>query len=480
MKITSFLASFLILIHPLAAAEKETVMESTDSPAKEEAPESPEPAVLTFADETRISGYPKTIDGPAQLMTVKSPSLAGEAVLKTDRLLEMALKGEPEQVASDHYAIATIKKHHNQNYHDNIRGRLIRLDDELVVLDTWYAGRLEIRRSFVKSLDIYNQSPSFYVGPNGPEGWVATSGNLQDSWTFENRSMTSRGRNGIARKIDIPTKAKISFTTTWKSSPYFRILLFSDDSKRSYPNTGYSLNVQQSYLALYRHSRNARNNDIISESIRNLFNAESARFTIFLNRNKEGTSAIYIDDVRIGTWTGPDDTKLTGEWLHFVPQNDNPLRFSKISVSQWDGVLPRESEPNQGEDGDAQEDDSEGQQIRLANGDVVIGSVDGIEEGMAALTTPFGEVKVPVRFMRSVALITEKNEVRMEKNDVRAWFHQGGYITLKLKSLDDKVLKGYSQAWGDAEFNLDAFSRIEFNIWRPELDAARYGMGDDW
>ena len=51
---------------------------------------------------------------------------------------------------------------------------------------------------------------------------------------------------------------------------------------------------------------------------------------------------------------------------------------------------------------------------------------------------------------------------------------------MKLKSLDEKTLRGYSQVWGDAEFDIDAFSRIEFNIWRPELDTARYGSSTDW
>jgi hypothetical protein len=82
--------------------------------------------------------------------------------------------------------------------------------------------------------------------------------------------------------------------------------------------------------------------------------------------------------------------------------------------------------------------------------------------------------------MRSVALSEEIDEVRMEKNDVRCWFHEGGYITVKLKSLDEKTLRGYSQVWGDAEFDINAFSRIEFNIWRPELDTARYGSSTGW
>ena len=103
-----------------------------------------------------------------------------------------------------------------------------------------------------------------------------------------------------------------------------------------------------------------------------------------------------------------------------------------------------------------------------------------IDGGIAFLTTGYGKVRIPVKMMRSVGLNGKKDQVIMKENDVRAWFHEGGYITFKLMSLNEKTLTGYSQAWGEAKFDLNAFSRIEFNIWRPELDAARYGTGSDW
>jgi hypothetical protein len=230
-------------------------------------------------------------------------------------------------------------------------------------------------------------------------------------------------------------------------------------------------------MSVYRNAPNDRNNDIISESIRNMLEAETAEFTIYLDRSKDGTNAIHIDGKEIGTWTGVDDTKFKGNWIHFVPQNTSPIKFSQISVSQWDGILPAKPE-------NAEEEDTGeklvGQEIRLANGDVVIGTVKSIDEGNVSLSTSFGDVGVPIKLMRSVALSEKIDEVRMEKNDVRCWFHEGGYITIKLKSLDEKTLKGYSQVWGEAQFDINAFSRIEFNIWRPELDTARYGSSTDW
>jgi len=492
VKTTSLLSLLLLLGSITASAEPEVIdksvaeaaSETPSAETKEEAPAKiaePKPSILTFADKSRITGFPRSIDAARKQVTLASPSLSGETQLKTNKLLEMTLNGKPEDFESDHYALATIEKHFKDPHMDTIRGRLVNLDDETITLETWYAGRIVLKRSMVRSLDIFNKSPSFYTGPDGPEGWVSAGGEISEFWTFKNRSMISKARSGIARQVDITDKAKITFTVNWRASPYFRLIFFSDDGSDDFPSIGYSLNIQRTYLSLYRNSENARNNDIISESIRNLMNAETAEFTIYLDRSKEGTNAVYIDDKEIGTWTGVDDTIFKGKWIHFVPQNTSPTKFSNITIARWDGLLPIKT--------DAKEDDKEsgpqpqkleGQEIRLANGDIVIGSVNTINKGMAILSTSFGDVGIPINRMRSVALSDNVDEPKMETGDVRAWFHEGGYVTLKLKSLNEKMVQGYSQVWGDAEFNLNAFSRIEFNIWRPELEASRHDSSSDW
>lgn len=486
MKLFPILASLSLLVPATLpadeAAQAEGVAKVTEasvagkeSPPEEKQAKEPKPSVLTFADETRITGFPQSIDAGKGSLTMNSPSLQGTSVLRTDQLLEMTLAGTPDKLESDHFAIATLKPHFSKKeLLDSIRGRLVRLDEKEVVLDTWYAGRLTLQRQFVKSLDIYRQSPTFYEGPDGPEGWVASSGDLDQGWTFKNRTMISKGSIGAAREIEIPEKAKITFTADWKNSTYFRIFFFSPDGKRTYPSSGYSLTVQRTYISLYRYAKNPRSTDIISESIRSLYSTESATFTIYLDRSKKGTNAVYIDQTEIGTWTGTDDTEFKGNWLHFVPRSENPVRFSKISVAQWDGILPAKKEKKDNDEPKAEE----GQEIRLANGDVVMGNVQGIEEGIASLESEFGKISIPIQRMRSVGLVTKRNQIKMQTNDVRAWFHEGGFVTIDLKSLDSKTLTGYSQAWGTATFDLNAFSRIEFNIWMKKLDTQRYGTSD--
>ena len=55
-----------------------------------------------------------------------------------------------------------------------------------------------------------------------------------------------------------------------------------------------------------------------------------------------------------------------------------------------------------------------------------------------------------------------------------------GEVRKYLKRERKKSLPDDFDYWGDAEFDLNAFSRIEFNIWIPELEASRHDSSSDW
>jgi hypothetical protein len=121
------------------------------------------------------------------------------------------------------------------------------------------------------------------------------------------------------------------------------------------------------------------------------------------------------------------------------------------------------------------------QRIALRNGDFITGSVTGVAEGFIKIHSTHGDIRLPVSRMRSVALHTDadrKNPDRYEKpkrmtGDIRAWFPEGGHIVFRLDAIDNGMLKGYSQTFGEARFRIDAFHRIEFNIHDWDLEPLR-------
>jgi hypothetical protein len=83
-------------------------------------------------------------------------------------------------------------------------------------------------------------------------------------------------------------------------------------------------------------------------------------------------------------------------------------------------------------------------------------------------------MKIPIDRMRVVNLAAgDYEEPKLMKGDVRAWLKEGGRVTFRLDSFTKDTIKGYSQTFGEAEFKLGAFSRLEFNIYKEEFEAMR-------
>ena len=329
----------------------------------------------------------------------------------------------------------------------------------------------------VQGLNIFETSPKLFNGPSGLDGWTSGDGDVSKNWEFKQRSFISKGNGSIARKIEMPEKVKLSFNIAWKGTPYFKKAFLSSSSRDSYSNRGYALQVQQSYISLNRTGADHQRSDLYSQNFRSLLEQENATFELYLDRRPEGMNAIFVDGKKLTTWEATDDLKGLGEWLMFS-SNRNQVKLSRITVSQWDGQLPLEAS---GEEQVEVEDifkGLSGQRINLANGDAIIGEVTKVENENAKLKTDFGEMSVPIARLRSFGLESKEDKPRMYGKDIRAWFNEGGSVTLRLDSITPEKLRGYSQVFGEAEFDLRAFSRIEFNIWSPERES--FEESEEW
>ena len=140
-------------------------------------------------------------------------------------------------------------------------------------------------------------------------------------------------------------------------------------------------------------------------------------------------------------------------------------------IRPWDGVLPKRKDYLDFR----QELPTEGEKIELHNGDTIIGKATSIEDGKLKVETEYIPVSVPIERLRSFQITNEEEheKPRMYSGDVRAHFHTGGHITLRLSEITPTSITGYSQVFGEATFNLHAFTHIDFNPYEPEFRARR-------
>jgi hypothetical protein len=285
--------------------------------------------------------------------------------------------------------------------------------------------------------------------------------------------LLSRSNGSVAREVDLPEKCRISFDLAWRSSLKFRLLLFSDEGDTITPDNCYDLVCQRQFIYLRKKWSTGASGGTRTigqpANIRQLANQEKVRLDLYVDR-KTGSIGFYVDGQQTNVWTD-DDPKLGnfGKWLHFVSE-EYPLRISNIRASVWTGDLPENAEDEKAEDAI----EEKGQVILLQNGDTIIGEVGDIKDGILTVASQYGEIPVPVQRMRALDLAGDDYEEPIRKTgDVRAWLKEGGRITFRLDSFEDGKMQGYCQTFGEATFDLDAFSRLEFNIYNEDFDGLR-------
>jgi hypothetical protein len=396
--------------------------------------------------------------------------------LKLDRLIDLSLSGNEvtEMPEGDHIAVVTLTNG------DIIRGALTSLDKSKVLLSTSYAGNLVFRRDMVSTLSIEDRPEIFYSGPNGLDEWNVAD---EDDWTFENGELVSHSSASISREIGERDQFRISFDIEWRGNARFRVFVCADDTDLDQVGNSYELVCQSQYAYMRKRTkRNGRTESITigtTGGVREFQEREKVRVEL-LHDIVAGRVRFILGGRVVADWRepAPGAGKL-GSALHFLSDSGKQIRVSRIRVSSWDGNIDgnwQEEGNDPFEEEDAEDEETRHVQpsgILLRNGDIIKGETMDIENGAVKLKTDLGEFTLPVSRLRSFALRTAEEAANPEltwkpiirNGDVRAHFTEGDHITFQLIGFSKDTIRGKSPTFGEADFDLSAFNRIEFNLY---------------
>lgn len=432
-------------------------------------------SVVRFTNNDQLTGTPESIVSDALIW--KSPLLEEPAAFHTSKLLDLSLTENVPKKTADHEAVVTLTNG------DSIRGQLASVDEKVVALDTWFAGRLNFNRVMVKGVKIEEKVDYLYRGPSSIEGWAQSKNS--NAWTYSRSAFRSSAAGSIGRKDILTDECSISFDTAWKGdSISLRVNLFANEATSGDPSSGYELSFQRGSI----HLRNAKTDNFLG-SAQSQALMENDRVRVEIRASlKSNRIAILINDRMLEVWNDPDAGKAQpGKALHFISVNQQPHRISNIRVAAWDGVIDKMPNPQPGfgmRFGLAGEKEklepspitekSDDKRMKLANGDSLTGEVSSIQNGKIGIKTSLGEISLPISRLRTIALKPVEPERSIRRNgDVRAWFSDGSSIVFELNSFTEGNMTGSSQNFGSATFNLAAFNRIDFNIYSRQYEELR-------
>ncbi len=441
-------------------------------------------STVRFSNNDRLTGSVAALT-PERLLW-NSPILEKPVPFLLKNVVDLTMPAEQPAIDARHEAAISLTNG------DLIRGQLVSVSDEIVELDTWFAGRMKFNRLMIADIRIRERQNFLYRGPAGLDGWQQSGS--KPAWTYQNSAFRSAGAGGISRHVNLPDECFIAFDASWRGSLGLRLVFFSDDLASNQPKSGYEVNFQQRGV----YFRSCRQQRFLGQTQNALSLQENEKARIEIRASlKSGKVCLFVDGEIIEVWTDPDVARgEIGRGIHFIATNSSaPLQISRIEIGEWDGELDQLPNPRvpggmpppgmlggqdmEDEPAAAAPEEKPGTgRMELRNGDNIAGQVVSIDDGIITVKTPFRDVRLPIEALRSLALKpVDAERCKREKGDVRAWLPDGSSLVFRLESTDAGTLTGTSQNFGTASFKSAAFSRIEFNIYDSGFEGMRAGSG---
>ena len=277
-------------------------------------------------------------------------------------------------------------------------------------------------------------------------------------WQVKDGALVSSGEAGtIGRNIDFPDAANIEFDLNWRGLSSLALAICTDNPASFSLGNAYTLNFNSGYAHLGRHEKvgdDYSTTNLDSPAQFNIVpNDAPVQMSIRFDKRAQ-TIALILDGVLVKQWRDPQGFVGKGKGLAFAATMQSQSRISNLRVTEWDGQLPEQLGAPAG---NAPEDS-----IRLANRDMISGSVVAIQAGKAKMKATFGEVQIPVERIGRIDFAVSKPLPAIPAGATTGFFTGRNRLTFQLVSLRDGEAQIVSPLFGSARLSAAAFSALEF------------------
>ncbi len=420
---------------------------------------------LRFAGRDTISGKLISLQ-PDKYLLWSHPDAEKPIEFKYANLREISLSGKhPNPPAGT----ASIRLTNG----DIIKGSIVKLDSQNLIVKTWYAGEMKIVRKMLKEIVPSTVSAGIYEGPNDIKEWILENQRDGRKADVVNKTLVIPGNTSAGRDMKLPDMAKIEFDMSFAPNSNVNIFLYGDQIARHQGNS-YIINISSNYIYVQRFSRNEGSNNIGQGESRKLTEKRQTHFVILVNKKQRSFTIIVNGAMMQQMIDSNGEFCGKGTMMSFFNGNSQvPLKIRNLVVSKWDGRLPNAT---------ADAEESKTDNILFSNEDKVTGKLKSINDGQITFDTEFASLTIPLERVKNISISGEGAQVaKRNANDIRLFFNNDEYLTADLIKISNGKVTAKSENFGGGDFLLNAFRKIALNIYAEplEVDKTSAAINDD-
>lgn len=409
--------------------------------------------VLQLLDGSSLHGSLNGLE-PGQSVDWKHPAANTPLRFKTDNLRQVRFgKAEKPPIAAN----TTCRLMFDNG--DEVFGNLVSMDNEAVVLDTSFAGRLRAPRASVQSIRfLWKGFTPTYEGPGSPDGWAISPS--KDVWRFEDGAFFSTAVGSLGRDVGIPGKSRITFDIAWTGQLSLALAIYTDSVERfDFGASSYMFYIGSGYVNVQRVQSGVGTTHIGQAQVPSMRERNAARMELRVNRDT-ATIALFVDGEFITQWRDPGGFVAKGTGICFFSQRMGPMmRLTNLRVAEWDGRDEAQM-PTAKPDGV--------QVLYLVNSDQAEGKLLDIQQGKASVETGFATLKIPVERITDVFLRPGQPMTNVVSGEVRAVFAGGGRVTFTIDKWSQDEVAGTNRNFGHVSLKTAWVRRLQFNLNRAQ------------
>lgn len=352
------------------------------------------------------------------------------------------------------------------NNGDELAGRLVRYGRDDIELETWYAGKLTLPRKFIRMIVPRSlPQPAIYSGPDGLDGWTLgkiTANVDAGQWQYRNGAFYASKAASIARDVQLPDLGILEFDLSWRGLFDLAVALYTDQlqpinllNKEAGPDFAgfYSLRLNNYIANLMPITKPDPIRYLGQTPVQRLLEEkQTVRIQVCLNKPRR-TIGLVIDGVLATNWFDAQGFVGQGTAIRIVHQGQGISKISGLVVRPWDGTFdePPTNPP-----------DSRTDLVKLRNDDRVTGTVENIADGTLTMQMAERTLDIPLNRVKQIELAGFRSQpLAQPAGATRAFFHDGGRLTLELRAFDGKVFEVASPAFNRAGVDRSAFVHLD-------------------